>query len=253
MVSRRTFRATLALALGAATLAVSPAGAASRGGTMTFGRYADSLFLDPVLNANNVDIWILSNLYDTLLLPTDDGKGVQPGLASAYLVAPDGNSVALTLREGIRFSDGSHITAEDVKWSLDRARDPKAGIWNFIDGSIGSVEIKDPKTVVLNLKHPDPTILAALSVFNNAVMPSKLFMAVAGTTLDEKAKAFAEHPVGSGPFAFQSWSPRTDDEARQEPLLLAPGIRRKAAALSRRRHLRDPARRRHPDTEGTVG
>ncbi len=123
---------------------------------MVYGRYADSLFLDPVLNDANVDIWILSNLYDTLLLPTDDGKGVQPGLASAYAVAPDGMSVTLTLRDGTMFSDGSPITAEDVKWSLDRARDPKEGIWNFIDESIGSVDIKDPKTVVLTLKHPDP-------------------------------------------------------------------------------------------------
>ena len=39
----------------------------TRGGTMTYGRYANSLFLDPVLNDANVDIWILTNLYDTLL------------------------------------------------------------------------------------------------------------------------------------------------------------------------------------------
>lgn len=41
------------------------ADAAPRGGTMVYGRYADSLFLDSVLNDANVDIWILSNLYDT--------------------------------------------------------------------------------------------------------------------------------------------------------------------------------------------
>ena len=173
---------------------------------MNFGRYADSLLLDPVLNDANVDIWILSNLYDTLLLPTDDGKGVQPGLASSYAMTPDGKTVTLTLRDGIMFSDGSPITAEDVKWSLDRARDPKEGIWNFIDESIGSVDIKDPKTVVLTLKHPDPAIVPGLSVFNNAIMPRKLVEAMPGATLDDKAKAFAEHPVGSGPFAFQSWS-----------------------------------------------
>jgi peptide/nickel transport system substrate-binding protein len=198
---------TVALSLGTAgILATAPASAATRGGTLTYGRYADSLFLDPVLNDANVDIWILSNLYDTLLLPTDDGKGVQPGLASAYSVAPDGKSVSLTLRDGIQFSDGSPITAEDVKWSLDRARDPKEGIWNFIDASIASVDIKDPKTVVLTLKQPDPTIIPGLSVFNNGIMPKKLFEAMPGATLDEKAKAFAEHPVGSGPFVFQSWT-----------------------------------------------
>lgn len=54
--------------------------ATDRGGVMTYGRYADSLFLDPVLNDANVDIWVLSNLYDTLLLPTDDGQACRRGL-----------------------------------------------------------------------------------------------------------------------------------------------------------------------------
>ena len=208
MKTRPRFNAAVALAACAAAITASaaPAGAVTRGGVMTYGRYADSLFLDPVLNDANVDIWILSNLYDTLLLPTDDGKGVQPGLASAYAVSPDGKTITLTLRDGTQFSDGSPITAEDVKWSLDRARDPKEGIWNFIDESVGSVDIRDPKTVVLTLKHPDPAIVAGLSVFNNAILPQKAFEAMPGATLDDKAKAFAEHPVGSGPFVLQSWS-----------------------------------------------
>ena len=47
-------------------------------------------FLDPVFNDANVDIWILTNLYDTLFLPTDDGKDVQPGLATAWKASDDG-------------------------------------------------------------------------------------------------------------------------------------------------------------------
>lgn len=201
--------ASIAALLASSYLASPASGMAetvTRGGTLLYGRYADSQFLDPVLTGLNVDIWILSNLYDTLLLPAEDGKGVQPGLATSWTVSPDGKAVTLILREGAQFSDGSPITAEDVKWSLDRARDPKAGIWNFIDGSIGLIDIKDPRTVVLNLKYPDPAIIPSLTVFNNSIMPMKLFMASTGATLDEKAKSFAEHPVGSGPFVFQSWS-----------------------------------------------
>ena len=196
--------AGISLAALAASLAC--ADAAPRGGTMVYGRYADSLFLDPVLNDANVDIWILSNLYDTLLLPTDDGKGVQPGLATAWATALDGKSVTLSLREGTKFSDGSPIMAEDVKWSLDRARNPKNGIWNFLLASIDSIDIKDPKTVVLNLKQTDPAIIVALSVFNSAIMPQKAFEAQPGATDADKAKTFAEHPIGSGPFMLQSWN-----------------------------------------------
>ena len=135
---QRMTRAALALA---ATLSLGQALAATRGGQMVYGRYADSLFLDPVLNDANLDIWILTNLYDTLLQPTTDGKGVQPGLASSYTTAKDGKSMVLTLRPGLKFADGSALTAADVKWSLDRARNPEAGAWN---SSLASIAPSSP-------------------------------------------------------------------------------------------------------------
>ena len=135
--------------------------AVERGGTLKYGRYADSLFLDPVLNDANVDIWILSNLYDTLILPTDDGKGLKPGLATEWKVADDGLSVTLTLRDGIKFSDGSPITPADVQWSLKRAADPKKGIWGFLVASIQDVTTEGDHTVIIKLKNTDPAILAA--------------------------------------------------------------------------------------------
>src|SRR5882724_9357235 len=181
--------ATLMIGVSSAALAVQ------RGGILKYGRYADSLFLDPVLNDANVDIWILSNLYDTLILPTDDGKGLKPGLATDWKVADDGLSVTLTLRDGIKFSDGSPITPEDVQWSLQRAADPKKGIWGFLVGSIQDVTTQGDKTIILKLKNTDPAILAALTVFSTAILPMKAFEASEGTTDEEKAKSFSAHPV----------------------------------------------------------
>jgi peptide/nickel transport system substrate-binding protein len=191
--------------------------AATRGGKLTYARYADSLLLDPVLNDANVDIWILTNLYDTLLQPTADGKGVQPGLATDYKVADDGLTFTLTLRSGTKFSDGWPITAGDVKWTLDRARNPKNGIWNFTLESVDSVEIKGEDTIVLHLKHADPTLAAALATFNTAIMPQKPFEASPGATDEEKGKAFAEHPIGSGPFQFVSWQRGTEMVLKRNP------------------------------------
>ena len=195
-----------ALLIGANNMAM----AVERGGTLTYGRYADSLFLEPVLNDGNVDIWIVSNLYDTLILPGADGQSLEPGLATDWKVADDGMSVTLTLRSGAQFSDGSPITGDDVKWSLERAANPKEGIWNFTLGSLDHVETQGDTTVILKLKHTDPTILTALTVFNSAIMPHKLIEAEPGATEDDKAKAFAEHPVGSGPFVLQSWDKGSD-------------------------------------------
>jgi peptide/nickel transport system substrate-binding protein len=197
--------AKIAVAVGLLVGASPAALAVERGGVMTYGRYADSLFLDPVLQDANVDIWILSNLYDTLLLPTDDGKGVQPGLATDWKLADDGLSLTLTLRDGIKFSDGSPITAEDVQWSLKRAATPDLGIWGFLLASVQDVMVDDPKTVTIKLKNPDPAIVPALTVFNTQILPKKAFEAAPGATDEEKAKAYAEHPISSGPFVLESW------------------------------------------------
>ncbi len=176
-----------------------------RGGKLIFARNADSLFLDPVLNDDNVDIWILTNLNGTLLAPTPDGKGVRPGLAVSWGASGDGRTFTLKLRPGVKFSDGSPVTAEDVVWSLERARDPKAGIWNFLLLSVDKVAAQGDDAIVLSLKSPDPSLPAALATFNSAIMPKKLFLAAKGVTMEDKARAFAEHPVGAGPFMLDSW------------------------------------------------
>jgi peptide/nickel transport system substrate-binding protein len=201
--------AILMFALLAAGTTATPH-AATRGGTLTYARNADSLFLDPVLNQRNVDIWILSNLYDTLLQPSPDGKSLEPGLASEYRTADDGLTLTLKLRSGLKFADGSPITADDVKWSLDRARNPSNGTWNFTLQSIDQITVEGSDVVALHLKHPDPALTASLAIFNSAIMSKKLFEAEPGATEEEKAKAFAEHPVGSGPFVLERWERGTE-------------------------------------------
>jgi len=212
------------LAVGAlGVLSAQAAEVVQRGGTLIYGRYADSNFLEPVLNESNNDIWILSNLYDTLLLPTSDGKGIKPGLATAWKLSDDGKSVTLTLRPETKFSDGSPITAEDVKWSLERAAKPGNGVWQFLVSAIDNVTITDPHTVVIHLSHPDPGILSALTVFTTAIMPEKQFEPEPGATDHDKATAFAEHPVGSGPFILKSWQHNSTMTLVRNPYYWAKG------------------------------
>lgn len=209
----------LGVALGACLVVSADLAQAAgpRGGTMIYGRRADSLFLDPVLNDANVDIWVLTNLYDTLIIPSNDGKSLTPGLATAWTVSADGKTFTLTLRAGTKFSDGSAVTAADVVWSLDRARNPKEGIWNFLLASIDKVTAQGADTIVLSLKNPDPSLPAALATFNAAILPQKLFEAAAGATDDDKAKAFAEHPVGSGPFMLTDWKRGSSMTIKRNP------------------------------------
>ena len=196
--------------------AQAPAATPVRGGTLTFGRAIESQFLYPTRTAQNADIWIALNLYDTLLQPTLDGKGVQPGLASKWVVSPDGRTV--TLRPDLKFSDGSALQVSDVKWSLDHAfTKGVGGEFAFLLASIASVDTQGSDTVILHLAHADPVILQALSTFNAGIVPEHAVEAAAGATLDDKIKAFADHPVGSGPFAMQSWTRNSEMVLARNP------------------------------------
>jgi len=207
-----------ALLLAAAILPALSANAATRGGTLVFGRQIESQYLDPTRTAQNADIWISLNIYDTLLQPTPDGTGVQPGLASAWKVSEDGKTISLTLRPDLKFADGSPLGVSDVKWSLDRARaKPEGGEFAFLLASIASVDTAGADTVVLHMAHPDPVILQGLSTFNAGIMPEKLLMAAPGATVEEKTKAFADHPVGSGPFTLQSWKRNSEMVLARNP------------------------------------
>jgi len=225
MKRRTTLLGGAALAGLFAASALLPAQAAStRGGTFTFARAMDSLFLDPVHTDQNADIWISLNLYDTLIQPTKDGKDLEPGLASSYSTSADGKTVTLKMRPGIKFSDGSPIELSDVKWSLDRARTKETGgEFQFLLESIESVEVQAPDTVMLHMVHPDPAILQALATFNAGIVPEKLLMAAPGADVNEKSKNFAEHPIGSGPFVLTSWAHNSDMVLTKNPYYWKPG------------------------------
>ncbi len=198
--------------------------AAVRGGTFVFARAIDSQFLDPTQTAQNADIWISLNLYDTLLLASADGKSTEPGLASAYEVLDGGKTLNFTMRPGIKFADGSPILPSDVKWSLDRARSKEdGGEFAFLLASIDSIELSGTDKVLLHMKHPDPVILQALATFNAGIMSEKLFMAAPGKDNLERAKAFADHPIGSGPFVLKSWTRNSEMVLERNPYYWKPG------------------------------
>jgi peptide/nickel transport system substrate-binding protein len=181
--------------------------APARGGTLTFARAADSTYLDPVKTELNADIWISLNIYDTLLQPSTDGKGLEPGLAESHTVSADGTTVTLKLRPDLKFGDGSALQVSDVKWSLDRARNKETGgDFAFLLEAVANIETPSADTVVITLAHADPAILQALATFNAGIVPEKLFMAAPGADVNAKAQSFAEKPIGSGPFMMGSWT-----------------------------------------------
>jgi peptide/nickel transport system substrate-binding protein len=204
-ISRRKLSiSSMAIAAGLLLAPAAEADTATRGGTITYARYIDSELLDPVLNDSNSDIWIIPNIYNTLLEQKADGT-IAPMLATEWKFEDEGKTLRLTIRPSVKFSDGTDMTLDDIVWSLDRARVPDVGAWSFLLASIDKVETAGDNQIVIRLKNPDLTILPALTTFNASVMPRKLVEAEKGATIDEKATNFANHPVGTGPFMMKSW------------------------------------------------
>lgn len=155
--------------------------------------------LDPIKSAAAGDIEVLGQLYDRLLRRSPDGSELLPGLAESREVSDDGLTYTFRLRDA-QFSDGSPITAEDVVFSFLRLRDQEDSAYNSMFQVIKDVVAKDEKTVVFTLEHPSGPFLATLEMFNAGIVPK----AVVEEMGDE---AFAQNPVGSGPFQLKTWRP----------------------------------------------
>ena len=143
------------------------------------------------------------------LFAWDDKSVAQPDAVGAWSVTPDNLKYTFTLRAGLKFHDGSPVTAEDVKWSLDRAVTAKSlAAGQMLTGSITSADqfkIIDTHTVEVTLPKPDKLALPNLATVYPVIFNSKL----------AKSKATAEDPwaqdwlkantAGSGAYIVESF------------------------------------------------
>jgi peptide/nickel transport system substrate-binding protein len=117
---------TADLGKGGATSAACQ-GTPKTGGSVVYARQNETQGLDPLNATNgNGDIFADELVYNGLVRADPNGSDeLQPALASSWTVSPDGKTYVFTLRQGVKFSNGQPLTAEDVKFSLDRFGDPK--------------------------------------------------------------------------------------------------------------------------------
>lgn len=167
------------------------------GGDLVMVRAADSSTLMPKDPTDNTAIWVIQNIFDTLVVASADGQEVEPGLATKWEQSDDKLTWTFHLREGATFHNGDPVTAEDVKFSIDTATDPDLP-FGSLNEQIKSVEAKDESTVVVTTKVPWSPLPADLALFANSIVPKDY----AGMS----EKEFADKPIGSGPFKFDSWT-----------------------------------------------
>lgn len=171
--------------------------------------------------ANRPTQAIVMAIYDRLLgfgdRPMPEGHThfvhdqLVPELAESFELAPDGRSVLFTLREGATFHSGNPVTAQDVKWSLDRAISlPGFPRNQMAAGSLlepSQIEVVDARRIRVHWVRPDKLLLPNLAVAIPCIYDSKLLRERA-TAADPWAVEFARaNPAGGGAFRVAAWRP----------------------------------------------
>ena len=149
--------------------------------------------LDPHKTSAYFSFEVLENVFDTLVEPDADLE-MRPALAESWEVSADQLLWTFRLRPGVTFHDGSPLTADDVVFSYRRIIDERlANVDKF--SAVTDVRAVDPLTVAIRVEQPTPNLLTNIGGFKG--------MAIVARHNVESGQ-IARHPVGTGPFAFQS-------------------------------------------------
>ncbi len=151
--------------------------------------------LDPHKSSAYATFQVLENVYDTLVQPNADLE-MEPALAESWTTSDDQLTWTFTLRDGVTFTDGAPLTAEDVAYSYNRIIDEKLSpAWRL--GSVESVTAQDDTTVVVTLTQPAPNLLAQLGGYKGMAIVQKA---------NVDSGDIATKPIGTGPFSVESYT-----------------------------------------------
>lgn len=197
-------RAASALAVAGALAAIALPAQAS---TFRWTRSADLSSWD--IHAQNVGVnnSVHRAVYEALVEYNSQTQKPEPSLAAKWeRINP--KQLRVTLREGVTFSDGSPLTADDVKFSLERAKAKTSGFVVYTQG-IDRVEVVNPTTVDIFSDVPNPVLVNQLTELR---IMSKPWAEKNNSTVPKDIKAKDEnyahrHALGTGPLVLESWSP----------------------------------------------
>lgn len=201
-----------------ATSALMPARLAfadtpTNGGDIIVTYKDDIATLDPAIGYDWQNWSMINALFSRLVDYKPGTTELAPSLADSYDVSDDGKVYTFKLHPGVKFTNGRAVTAADVKWSIERAVNPKtqgpgAGFFHSIVGAdkmtAGTAETMegitaiDDHTVKFTLSQPDATFLNVLALNFASVVPKEAVEAAGGD--------FGKHPVGSGAFTLKEWT-----------------------------------------------
>ncbi|MBY5763076.1 ABC transporter substrate-binding protein [Rhizobium laguerreae] len=213
MFKRWLQQTTMATMVVLAPLSVTAEETPKQGGDIVVTYKDDITTLDPAIGYDWVNWSMIKSLYSRLMDYAPGTPNPVPSLAESFTVSPDGLTYTFKLHKGVKFSNGREVVASDVKYSIERAVDPKtqgpgAGFFGAIKGfedetggkttTLSGIETPDDSTVIFNLSRPDATFLHVLAINFASVVPKEAVETAAGD--------FGKKPLGSGTFILKDWT-----------------------------------------------
>ncbi len=174
--------------------------------TIVWGRGGDSISLDPALAQDGESLKVTMHIFETLVRFKTGTFEIEPWLAKSWTTSENGTVWTFTLRDGLKFSDGSPCNAEAVAFSYMRQLDKNhpyytEGIWaQSTFAGVKAVEALDRLTVRITLEKPYAPFLSNLAMIAAAPI-------VCPNAVKRYGNEFGKNPVGSGPLAFIEWIP----------------------------------------------
>ena len=164
---------------------------------LRIGLNAEPDNLDPHLLVQTESMRVMEQMYSSLLRLSATLE-IQPDVAEEWSVNDEGTVFTFKLREDVYFHNGRQVTADDVKFSIERVVDPDVGSpWSYLFGDLDTVAVVDEFTVEIVMKEAAAHVLAALATPFVSIIPEE-------ATADEGLRT---QGVGTGPFKFVEWVP----------------------------------------------
>ncbi len=213
------FKKMLAIFLSAALFVTAFAGCGKKkadGITVQIGPNPETL--DPALNSAVDGGNMLITLFETLLIIDQDNK-VQPGQAEKYEVSPDGLTWTFTMRDGLKWSDGTDLNAKDFEYTFKRIADTNVAapyaetVIGMIEGYKDAIDSKNPEKLNVKASDDGKTLTIKLAYpcsYFDKIVAFGTMSPVQKATVEKNGDSWATKPetyVCNGPYTITEWTP----------------------------------------------
>jgi len=203
-LSRRAFLKTIGVTAAALTADLERSAHAQKKQVVTIAFPETVTSMDPLIAPRNSPREAMYEaVFDRYLQPDRQGK-YQPHVVEAWSWGPDKMTMDLKIRQGVKFHDGSDLTAEDVAFSMDRIRE--GSIYKAVYGKVKEFQVGDKANLHLVFDKFEPSFPRWLGFLAAFVLPKAYFTKL-GADDTARAEEFSRKPIGSGPYKVVTFTP----------------------------------------------